>query len=285
MSDQKSVLEPNEVRGLLHQAEETGQALAVRVVESLILRPDISVKDVARALAPLPPPTQALALHSAFGEAIEVAVEEAVRSITARVLREKEMFKDQKILSEEEIKIEAVRAAEPAKERYGRRTEAVVDELPDPSATISAMLEAGDTELVLSMVGGRVGEISTVVQYLSARHLVEFYMRDPDMNREISGYGGVQMIDRASRLIATAWTFVEETPLEHPGVNLFFFQTERGCGLVDELRRLDDDDNVHGILSRLRDREPHLVLDEEAQIELDAIARMEEREASRLAGG
>ena len=287
MSDPKKVLEPGEVRGLLHQAEETGTALAVRVVEGLILRSDISIKDIARALAPLPPPTQALALHGAFSEAIDKAVADARSGIEAMLRKENEFNKTSRVMSEEDKDTEAAKAAEPAKERYGRRTEAVVDELPDPSATISAMLEAGDTELVLSMVGGRIGEISTMVQYLSARHLVEFYMQDSDMQREIAGYGDDHAVDEAGRLIATAWTFVMETPLEHPGVNLFFFQTERGRGLVKDLSdaKSEGDEDASQILSRLRDRESHLILDEAAQAELDAIAKMEEREASRLAGG
>lgn len=202
----------------------SGQELSpVYVASGLVLRPDISAQNAAKALALLPPPQQALAIAAAFNRAMEDA-----------------------------NKGDASNAAE----HLGRRIEKVMDELPDFQATLQEMIEAGDTEVVLNMVRGRVGEEdSSAAQHLDVGLIALLFEKDADMN---------DRGEHGARLVNMAWTLVKGTPVEHRGVNLFFLATEEGQELVQELRAMDGcDEEIQQILRSLREREYHLPTDTE----------------------
>ena len=147
--------------------------------------------------------------------------------------------------------------AEDAKEKAGRHLERVIDEFDNARETIHELIEAGDTDLVLAMLAGNVGEISTTAEVLDAELIEEFFDKDADMNDVLSDA-------RDARIVNVCWTLIMETPAETKGVNEFFLKTDMGLSLTSELKHLADfgatrDENIDQILKALQDRRQFVV--------------------------
>jgi uncharacterized protein YjgD (DUF1641 family) len=157
------------------------------------------------------------------------------------------------------LKLEGVNPnhAEDAKEKAGRHLERVIDEFDNARETIHELIEAGDTDLVLAMLAGNAGDISTTAEVLDAELIEEFFDKDADMNSDLSGA-------RDARIVNVCWTLIMETPAETKGVNEFFLKTDMGLSLTRELEYLAGfgatrDENIDQILNALRDRRQFVV--------------------------
>lgn len=149
------------------------------------------------------------------------------------------------------------RHADDAKEKAGRHLERVIDEFHDAKETIRQLIEAGDTDLVLSMLAGNAGEISTTAEVLDAELLEEFFDNDAEMN-------SIFQSARDARIVNVCWTLIMETKSDTKGVNEFFLKTDMGLGLTNELGILAGfgatrDENIDQILKALRDRQQFVV--------------------------
>ena len=157
------------------------------------------------------------------------------------------------------LKLEGVHSdhAEDAKEKAGRHLERVIDEFDNARETIRELIEAGDTVLVLAMLAGNAGEISTTAEVLDAELLAEFFDKDAEMNSKIA-------FARDARIINVCWTLIMETKPETKGVNEFFLKTDMGLALTKELEYLAGfgatrDETIDEILKALRDRRQFVV--------------------------
>lgn len=157
------------------------------------------------------------------------------------------------------LKLEGVdpKHADDEKEKAGRHLERVIDEFSDAKETIRQLIEAGDTDLVLSMLAGNAGEFSTTAEVLDAELLAEFFNKDSEMN---STYHSA----RDARIVNVCWTLIMETKPDTEGVNEFFLKTDMGLALTRELEYLNfsgatRDENIDQILRALNDRQQFVV--------------------------
>lgn len=104
-------------------------------------------------------------------------------------------------------------------EKQGRRLEKVLDEMPDKeeAETIRSLIQAGETDAVLSMLRGRAGEISTVAPFLSEELISELFEKDADLNDDDESFFN-------SRLITITWTLVMEAKSKTAIRYLFFHE-------------------------------------------------------------
>lgn len=193
-----------------------GKELILQEVSRMFLSPNIAPAEVARKMVPMAVAQRALVISHAFSEKME------------RV-------------SEKE--------ANDAWEKYGQRSEAVLDELDEFTQTLRELIVQGDTEIVLSMVRGRAGEFSSAAEHFTQELIQEFFAKDEDMQ---STDENVVM----NRLINVAWTFMKETPVACRGINQFFLFTEEGQELVDRLNILakGGDEEAFALLRNLEER-------------------------------
>ncbi len=149
-----------------------------------------------------------------------------------------------------------------AAEKFGRRVEGVLDEMPEEARkeTIRAMIEGdeegNDTEVVLSMIRGRSGDLSTVAKYLDPDLVEMLYEQDPDMGNPET---------MASRIVPLTWTLLIDNSAPEP-VARYFVYTPSAARIRDELARIaanGDEDALH-ILSRLLEMEARIREEDEA---------------------
>lgn len=153
---------------------------------------------------------------------------------------------------------EAVNAAE----RLGRRIEDVLDQLPtDERRTtfehlVTDRRAEGGVNVVLFMVRGFAGDLSTTAQYLTSELVTEIYRTDPDLNFESL---------RLSRLVYLTWTLVVENPNKEPVIQ-FLTKTEAGLEILEELRQMAEeqsDEEAQVILRTVDETAQHIREDEE----------------------
>mgnify|MGYP001579189498 CR=1 FL=1 len=149
------------------------------------------------------------------------------------------------------------RHANDAKEKAGRQLEDVIACIGDEKETIHEMIEAGDTDLVLAMLAGNAGDISSTADVLDAELIEEFFDKDADMNSRFQS-------ERDARIVNVCWTLIKETKPDTKGVNEFFLKTDMGLALTRELEILAGfgdtrDENIDQILQALRDRQQFVV--------------------------
>lgn len=165
----------NQLTDLTVQPTEKEKTKAVSLVKQtagLVLLDSANPAEAASRLLALSAEQRTLAIGSAYGQAMDGAPE-ARASLWA--------------------------------EKQGRRLEKVLDEMPDKEVaeTIRALIQAGETDAVLSMLRGRAGEISTVAPFLSEELISELFEKDADLNDDEATVFN-------SRLITITWTLVME---------------------------------------------------------------------------
>lgn len=210
-------------------AESTALQLAERSLTLVIAGNDPAA--AAQALLTLPADSRALALSAAFTTSLE-----GIRP----------------------------REASDAAEHNGRRLEMVIDCLPetDSAQLIHDLIDAGDIELVLSMVRGNAAATSTAARYLNKELVAELFAKDPETH----------LVDRETnpaRLLYLAWTLIVESDCAGA---VEFFATEESydipisdgfvCTVTREtilyplriLARRDGDEDAQAFLRILHDK-------------------------------
>jgi hypothetical protein len=140
-------------------------------------------------------------------------------------------------------------------QRVARSLEETMDEMPDgeSTATMHAMLDAGDIDIALNMVRGNAGQLSSTVAHLTSEHLIALFTEDPDQEHKLTVEGDLKYTDSV-RMITLMYTLTVEVGERLPSVEEFLHSLT-GKTLLNSLRwsAQTDDEDAQEILRFLED--------------------------------